>query len=205
MKVTAWRLVAAIAASCAAAGQTANTCVPTTPVAQQPRTKLKHRAPPAQSTPPTVTVQQMLQWKAPANAATSAAVRKSNLPIDPKEGQAFVLEGDLWRIEVEANDCDFHLEMTTPGSGPAADRVIVEIPQDKPFAAIRQAILNWLAAVGVEMGGPVLRHPIRVHVTGFAFYDASHFSNSDPQRGHDHGTALVGTLWELHPVWSVSF
>jgi hypothetical protein len=48
-------------------------------------------------------------------------------PIDPKENQVFTVEGDLWRVVVEANDCDFHLELSAPGAGIAADRVIVEV------------------------------------------------------------------------------
>ena len=83
--------------------------------------------------------------------------------------------------------------------------MIVEIPQDSTFTATRRAILKKLADLGVHFPAPVMKKPIHIRVTGFAFYDAFHFSNADPQRGHDHGTAFVGTLWELHPVLSVEF
>jgi hypothetical protein len=147
----------------------------------------------------------MLMWEAPAKALSSPAARRSNNPIDPKESQVFSVEGDLWRVAVEANDCDLHLELSAPGAGPAADRIIVEISQDPPYAATRRALLRHLAANHITIGGPVLTKPLRVHVTGFAFYDAFHFYSADPQRGHDHGTAFVGTLWEIHPVWQVTF
>jgi hypothetical protein len=150
-------------------------------------------------------VQEILQWKAPKGVAASPATRRSNTAVDPKEAQTFILEGDLWRIATEANDCDFHLELAAPGAGPTADRVVVEVPQDEPYSAIRQAILSHLMAKGAKFGGPVLKKPIRIRVTGYAFYDGSHFSNSDPQRGHDHGTAFVGSLWELHPIGNAEF
>jgi hypothetical protein len=180
-------------------------CTAGTPIQQQSRTRMKHRGEPSTVTPSTVNLLEMLTWKAPAKVASSPAVRKSNTPIDPKETQAFTLEGDLWRIQTEANDCDFHMELAAPGAGPTADRVIVEIPQDSTFTATRKSILKKLADEGVQFPAPIMTKPIRVHVTGFAFYDAFHFSNADPQRGRDHGTAFVGTLWELHPVWSVGF
>ena len=63
-----------------------------------------------------------------------------------------------------------------------------------------------------------LRSPLRIRVTGYAFYDAYHYSarwqTSKPgrcdfspaelyQRGKGHGTCNVGTIWELHPVWKI--
>jgi hypothetical protein len=97
------------------------------------------------------------------------------------------------------------VELSAPGAGPSADRVIVEVPQDRSFETARDGLIKRLAANGARIGGPLLKRPIRARVTGFAFYDAFHFSNSDPKRGHDHGTAFVGTLWEIHPAWVVTF
>src|ERR1039458_3162351 len=101
--------------SAAAAAQSNSPCAATTPVQQQSRTKLKHRVPPSSPAATTVTVQEILQWTAPKGVAASPAVRRSNTAIDPKEAQIFTLEGDLWRIVTEANDCDFHLELAAPG------------------------------------------------------------------------------------------
>jgi hypothetical protein len=83
--------------------------------------------------------------------------------------------------------------------------VIVERPEDSTFNATRVSILKKLADAGVHFPAPVMKTPIPIRVIGFAFYDSFHSSNSDPQRGHDHGAAFVGTLWELHPVLSVEF
>jgi hypothetical protein len=92
-------------------------------------------------------------------------VRKSNTPIDPKETQAFTLDGDLRRILTEANDCDFHLEISAPGAGPAADRVIVELPPDSTFTTTRTAILKKLTDAGVHFPAPVMKTPIQIRVT----------------------------------------
>jgi hypothetical protein len=197
-----WLTAAFILWTSAALAQTDTACVAGTPIAKQSRTKLKHRVPAAGASTPT-TILEMFKWKAPANRPP--ATRRSNSPIDPKESKVFALEGDLWRVVTEAKDCDFHLELTTPGAGPTADRVIVEVPQDKSFDQVRQVLLRQLAAHGARIGGPILKKAIRVAVTGLGFYDGFHFSNADPQRGHDHGTAFVGTLWELHPVWEIKF
>jgi hypothetical protein len=69
--------------------------VATTPVAKQSRTKLKHRPPDPHAIPTVISIAEMLIWKAPAKAPLTAAVRRSNNPIEPKESQAFTLEGDF--------------------------------------------------------------------------------------------------------------
>ena len=187
-----------------ALAQSTVACTPTTPVQKQPRTQLKHRSIPTGITPLATTISEMLKWKAPAHIS-SPAVRESNSPIDPREKQVFTVSGDLQRVIMEDNDCDFHLEISASGTGPTADRVIVEVPQDPLFQSFRQAILQKLSQQGIKFPAPVMRKPIPITVTGFAFYDAFHFDTADPQRGHDHGSAFVGTLWELHPVWNVTF
>src|SRR5260370_21732971 len=173
--------------SCGAVGlaQSDIACTATTPIEKQSRTELKHRNPATDSSGTPTTVKEMLTWKAPADVSSSA-VLDSNSPIDPRETQVFVVTGDLRRIIVEDNDCDFHLELTSPGAPATADRVIVEIPQGPAFESTRQAILAKLSQEGVKFPARVMKKPIRVQVTGFAFYDAFHFSASDPQRGHDH-------------------
>src|SRR5258707_12441460 len=87
----------------------AATCSPGTAIAKQSRSKMKHRQEPAHNSANRVQVAQILQWKTPAGVPSSVAVRKSAIPIDPRESQSFTVEGDLWRIVAEGNDCDFHL------------------------------------------------------------------------------------------------
>ena len=179
------------------------TCAPTTLIGNQSRTDMKHRGPGLQSVSLNQTsVTDMLNWSNPATIS-----RTSNSPIDPRENQAFTMKGDLWRVKIEGNDCDFHLELSAPGDSSGADRVIVEIPQGSNFVQIRDSLIQALIAAGEGD----LRHrttidlsqSIPIQVTGFAFFDAFHYSRANPKRGHGHGTAMVGTIWELHPVWQL--
>jgi hypothetical protein len=183
-------------------------CTATTAISSQARSAMKHRAPgDAGAATQTVTVAQVLAWAAPANIATPST-RRSGTAIDNRENQAFTITGDLWRVIIEDNDCDFHFEITTPGQPKTAARIIVEVPQGDAYAEVRSSLLKELTANGYELAvakSITLDDPLRVTVTGFAFYDAAHYSKKNPKKGHSHGTVYVGTLWELHPVWAVVF
>jgi len=126
--------------------------------------------------------------------------------LDPRELQVVTLKGELWRVNVEANDCDFHLEIAGIGGGQGDDRIIVEIPQGPNFIAARNALLQALKVNGVTLKPQTpLAQAIHVQVLGFSFYDAWHFSSTNPQRGHGHGSAQVASLWEIHPVFAIIF
>ena len=182
------------------------TCTPTKTVSQQNRTRMKHRSPPASSSGPTLTtVADMIATSSAAGTST-AGFRTAAGPIDPRENAVVTLKGDLWQINIEPNDCDFHLEISEVGGTAASDRVIVEIPQTAPFVAARNALLRALQAAGVRLRSrTTLTEPIRVQVLGFMFFDAWHFSTTNPQRGNNHGSAQVDSLWEVHPVWAIIF
>jgi len=165
---------------------------------------MKHRAPGLRNVSVNQTsVPEMLNWPNPAKISKNA-----NSPIDARENQAFNFDADLWHVKVEGNDCDFHLEVSAPGDSSSADRVIVEIPQGAAFTQIRDLLIDTL----ISAGEGDLRHSksldlsqsLPIQITGFAFFDAFHYSRSNPKRGHGHGTAAVGTIWELHPVWQLT-
>jgi len=162
-------------------------------ITKQSRSKMKHRLEPAHSSPNRVQVAQILQWKTPAGVPSSVAVRKSAVPIDPRESQVFTVEGDLWRIVAEGNDCDFHLELSAPGAGPSADRVIVEVPQE--FGSTRASILQKLAANNLKFPAPIMKKSIRLTVTGLAFFDAFHFEPI-----HDF-SAQAPAAWRRDSQW----
>jgi len=194
----------AVALLTAGAAEADVTCSPTTPISQQNRTAMKHRAATVQNVRLNQTsVDEMLQWANPATISKS-----SNSAIDPRENQAYTLTGDLWHIKVEGNDCDFHLELSAPGTGTDADRIIVEVPQGPDFSPLRDKLIQALLASGEgdlrHTKSFDLAHSIRVQVSGYAFFDAFHYSKSNPKRGHGHGSAMVGTIWELHPVFQLS-
>jgi hypothetical protein len=177
-------------------------CTPSTPVESQIRTSLKHRTTGFQNVAlRTTSVEDMLSWPNPAQ------ISRADTPIDPLENEEFTLSGDLWRVAIEGNDCDFHLEIAPSGAGSNADRVIVEIPQGQPFTELRNRLQKALADAhenAISASSSALKHSIPVTVSGLAFFDAFHFSKKDPKRGHGHGTKFVGTIWELHPVFALS-
>jgi len=124
-------------------------CTPTTAVSKQHRSDLKHRDP-ASTEPHSATVAKVLQWAAPSGVA-DPKTRKSKVPIDSRESEVFKLTGDLWRVIVEENDCDFHLELAAPGQPATAARVIVELPQGEAFRTQREKLIEELTANGYSL------------------------------------------------------
>ena len=115
----------------------------------------------------------------------------------------FTLDADVWLAKRAPDDCDIHMEITSPGGSAAAGRIIAEIPSDDFFDPIRQKVLDKLdelkAAKLVQAGGK-LKQSFRVTITGFGFFDGSHFTKKHPKVGNKHGSKNVRTLWEIHPV-----
>jgi hypothetical protein len=77
--------------------------------------------------------------------------------------------GDLWRVKLESNDCDFHLEISAPGQLKTANRIIVELPQGPLFLATRQKLIDELIANGYDpaVDKPLdLDEPLRIKVIG---------------------------------------
>jgi hypothetical protein len=181
------------------------TCTATKTVPQQNRTRMKHRNPPSSSSIPAVTTVTAIIAASPAVGTSATGFRTAVGPLDPRENAAVILKGDLWQINIEPNDCDFHLEISEVGGTAASDRVIVEIPQTARFTAARNAFLQGLHAAGVSLHSrTTLTQPIRVQVLGFMFFDAWHFSVTN-HRGNNHGSAQVDSIWEVHPVWGIIF
>jgi len=86
---------------------------PTTQVAKQIRTDLKHRPRPMFYNATSVTVDQIvaLNRHLPTGVNASAAIRRSQTPISPYETRVFKVDGDLWR-NMEGNDNEYHLEIS---------------------------------------------------------------------------------------------
>ena len=191
----------ALAAALAPSPVRAQTCAPTTALERQFRTRMKHRAPGPAGAP--VSVAAMLAWPTPRGVA-SFATRAQESPVDARESRAFTVEGDLWRVKVEDNDCDLHLELVAPGAAADAPRVIAEVPTGPGYDAARAAILAAVRLPTARGGDRIdLATPVRVRLTGYAFWDGAHWCRSNAARGCGHGTPQVATLWELHPVWRV--
>jgi len=179
---------------------------PTTRVEEQKRTALKHREPPTRYNATRATVGQIvaLNRRLPTDVNTSASVRRSNTPISPYETQVFSIDGDLWRVKMEGNDNEYHLEISRRGGRRNMNRIIVEIPPDRAYARTRRALLSLLPGNYVfrQDTSRDFKTPIPIRVTGYAFYDGAHWTKNDLQ-GHNHGTAFTATLWEIHPAWKI--
>src|SRR5215470_1834913 len=168
-------------------------CSPTTACQNQERGQLKHRMPSIVGNSQQVNIADMLGWPAPANISDTN-VRKSTAPIDDREKNVYSIEGDVWIAKQAPDDCDIHMEITSPGGSVTDKRIIAEVPSDGYFDSIRQQLLP-------KLGGSTghLKSSFKVKLTGLGFFDASHWTSKNPVGNH-HGSAAVGTLWEIHPV-----
>jgi hypothetical protein len=178
---------------------------PTTNVTKQSRTNLKHRNPPIlyNATQATVTDIIALNNQLPAGV-TNASTRASNVPISPIESRVYAVTGDLWRVKMEDNDDEYHLEISASGAGQTADRIVAEVPPDPAYAGTRRQLLSLLPGnyVFQPKTSRDFTQPIRIRVTGYALFDGHHWSTKS-LRGNKHGTQFTATLWEIHPVWKV--
>jgi hypothetical protein len=157
------------------------TCSPTVEKEKQHRSEMKHRKIPTEQTKPTfVTVTDMLNWDIPKNPRGEMS--------DPRESQVFTVEGYVIHAKLAEDDCDVHMEIASTNDE-SAPRVIVEIPNDRGFEEAQKLAINSKGK--------------KVSLTGYPFWDSAHWSKADQRKGHNHGSAQVGTLWELHPAWKV--
>jgi len=149
-------------------------------------------------------------WGKPCDAATC----NDDRPY-PEEEETFRIDGDAWRIGLDKSDCDIHIEMAEPGKGVNDGRMIVEVPNDAQFKAIRRKIDDAVFASTHKhiTGAPKdLTAPISLHFVGFRFWDGHHVcknhdcphpAQSAPGEHCSHGTRFVCGTWELHPVLAV--
>lgn len=175
-------------------------CVPETLPERQNRAAMKHRPLPLTLVGAfATTVDEMLQWP-PAQGLGERGARDSDDAIDPREEALYVADVEVHVAKLSDDDCDLHLEVSAPGAGPDAQRVIVELAQGAAYDAMRYGLADALGRRGRGFGRSAISPPLRARVGGYAFYDAHHACARDRQRGCSHGSARVATVWELHPV-----
>jgi len=179
---------------------------PTTAIENQSRTSLKHRKRPflyhvfLAEVPDIIALNNSLP-----DGVANAAVRKRDVPISPIEREVYTVEGDLWRVKMEDNDDEYHLEISARGAKRTANRIIVEIPPGPGYEGTRLKLLSLLPGNYIFRPKTTrdFKQPIPIRVTGFAFFDGHHWTKKS-LRGNKHGTAYTATLWEIHPVWKVA-
>ena len=122
------------------------------------------------------------------------------------ERHVFTLVGWVRFVKDEANDNDWHVELTSNATSPRTSCIVAEIPSDdygQRFAAVRDSFLAVTGLPDVRQRGDTIRPPVRIRVTGAAFYDGWHRSASGTDGNHGHCNKSQRALWEIHPVYRV--
>ena len=127
-----------------------------------------------------------------------------------REGQVYVLMGWVRRIERAKDDGDWHIEVTERQQSPPDSCLVAEIPPaalHRLYAAARSDLARLIGGSRVKARG-TLDPPVRVRLTGAAFFDGQHRLVS--RRGEDRGiqghgrcNASLRALWEIHPAYRV--
>ncbi len=139
---------------------------------------------------------------------TPPAISKGNwcTPRTASEGHLYTLVGWVRFVKDEANDNDWHIELTSNRTSPRTSCVIVEIPSDdygQLFAVVRDSFLAVTGLSDVRQKGDTIRPAVKIRVTGAAFYDGWHRSASGTDGNHGHCNKSQRALWEIHPVYRV--
>ena len=137
-----------------------------------------------------------------------------------KEDKLVTISGWLYLVAFEADDCDFHIQISpqprTSANPPTKDDncIIVEVPSGEyakeisgQVEGVRQWVIDKLLAKTAPKIGSVhvMQNPVYVTVTGALFYDDAHVYMKDGTTGRGKKGMESKTLWELHPVTSIVF
>jgi hypothetical protein len=162
--------------------------------AQHERYAMKTRKAPATRNAaniPEVSVRDMVRWATPKNPTVSGS------PLNARERQIVMVTGWVRLTKISDDDCDIHIQLAADPSK-HFPQVIAEIPPASK--TLRKEFAHALGANVTKstkfFDGP---RAVKITVTGFAFFDASHVCADHPKEGCAHGRG-VSTLWELHPV-----
>ncbi|MDE3196790.1 MAG: hypothetical protein KGN84_10630 [Acidobacteriota bacterium] len=136
------------------------------------------------------------------------------------EDRVVTLAGWVYLVAFEADDCDFHIQISpdpyTSANLPTKDSnsMIVEVPSGQYATEISdqvEAVRSWvvknlLAGADPRIGSVhVMKRPAYISVTGALFYDDDHSYRSDHTTGRGKKGLQSKTLWEVHPIVSIAF
>jgi len=135
-----------------------------------------------------ITVATMLTWP-------QTPVPAADAPRSGRELQLFHIGSAFVQRTFEVlSDCDVHLEISDVADK-GAPRAIAEIPSDTEYCQTRQSFQAQLAAhnftIGTNQDAGEIDPALPIDITGLAFEDEPHSTR---------GSALVQTIWELHPA-----
>ena len=155
--------------------------------------------------PRAVTIGTMLnEWPIPAIGNDDADRCR---PRVAEERVVYRVVGWLRRIQRKKDDGDWHLELTERRDDKVENCIVAEIPLPafhSTFAGARAALDSLLRSTPIDPDGD-LEKPIRVVVTGAAFFDGQHLGKKRRLVARDHGrcNSSARALWEIHPVYTV--
>ena len=154
------------------------------------------------ATPEPVTVTEILRSWAPP-AITKADWCKGR--TEPEQ-HVYVLTGWARFVKEEADDADWHIELTARRTSPRTSCIVAEIPSDdygNQFGTVRDDFLQMVGLTDVTQKGDSLKPAVQIKVTGAAFYDGWHRGVSATDGKHGHCNKASRALWEIHPVYHV--
>jgi hypothetical protein len=167
-------------------------CVPTAKTHQ--RWHVKTRPTPHSVSTQATTVAEMIAEDIP----TVTGLPNSEIP-NSDEQTVYALTGYVMLAKHAPDDCDIHLEIADTADT-TAPRVIVEIPARLPHVQSQ-----LIALLSLKKGTKTFTDATapQLHFQGYGFFDLSHRVKTGAKQGHNHGSAHVATLFELHPVWGI--
>ncbi len=125
--------------------------------------------------------------------------------ILPTEQNPVHFTGYLCLLKISPDDCDMHFEISFK-KDITAFRVIAEVPNTAPYCALREEIFKTLKTKynlkkhnKYLFGTGSIKVIPKITVHGFPFFDNAHVTLPN------HGTKLVQTLWEIHPVYKIDW
>jgi hypothetical protein len=162
-------------------------CTPSAPDSEDFRHNQKH-VPLPNIAAQNITVATMLTWP-------QTPVPAAGAPRSGRELQLFHIGNAFVQRTFEVlSDCDIHLEISDVADK-GAPRAIAEIPSDGEYCQTRQNFQAQLAAhnftIGTNQDAGEIDPALPIDITGLAFQDEPHTTR---------GSALVKTIWELHPA-----
>lgn len=144
-----------------------------------------------------LTPRDLVKWVVPKGKILTDSV------IDPHEDAVIAVTGYVRLVKLSDDDCDLHIQLSEEAFA-HVPQIIAEIPPSETETRLE---LAKLLGVRIHRANekPIPfdgSNAVKITVIGKAFDDASHWTETSPKTGNDHGRG-VSTLWEVHPVWKV--
>jgi len=161
------------------------------------------------NTPTATSVAQMLGWTSPSYTAAETYWCQ---PRNAREQTVYQLTAWARRLKEQnsaTGDHDWHIELTALMNTAVTKCIVIEIPPGNLNPAYFQAGQDLLAVItnagSIINGSGNVVPPVRLKVTGLAFFDGEHRgSGSNPPHQHGRCNSKTSALWEIHPVNAVS-